>query len=391
MEIKIDPFGCTLIAAVVYVLHLLLKAFTSPIRRVPGPLYTNSTRLPLKFATISGKQMYFVHQLHQRFGPVVRISPTEVSVSSLTGFKEIHRVGSGFLKSEWYEKFTPGREGIFMMRDAKKHAQRRKLFARSFSKSHLRTTSRKGPVQGELDRNGVCDVMKWATFLATDVSGHLMFGDSFDMLRVGKKTEYIQVLESATMGSGIGAELPFLRTIGSFLPLQSLRAILRADDYLMKYSLRAVSNGRKTSDSGGNIFSGLFYEAEKSSLTEKDVAIEAGNMIVAGSDTTAVTLTYLIWAILSRPKLHADLENELAGTALGGDFDDAALEALILLNAIIIETLRLYGAAPGALPRLVPEGGATFDEYFIPEGFTVITQSFTYSPRPQPISQPRNF
>jgi cytochrome P450 len=82
------------------------------------------------------------------------------------------------------------------MRDPKMHAARRKLFARAFSKSELRSQW-EGVVRekvklavekmrGELrGTDGRCDVLKWWTFLATDVSGHLMFGESFDMLSVG--------------------------------------------------------------------------------------------------------------------------------------------------------------------------------------------------------------
>lgn len=37
-----------------------------------------------------------------------------------------------------------------------------------------------------------------------------------------------------------------------------------------------------------------------------------------------------------------------------------------LLNAVIMEALRLYGAAPGGLPRDTPESGAMSSGYFIP-------------------------
>lgn len=53
------------------------------------------------------------------------------------------------------------------------------------------------------------------------------------------------------------------------------------------------------------------------------------------------------------------------------------MEKLPLLNAAINEMLRLYGAAPGSLPRSVPKGGARFLDHFIPEGITVSTQSYT--------------
>lgn len=41
-------------------------------------------------------------------------------------------------------------------------------------------------IQNELAREGVCDILKWSTFLATDVSTHLMFGESVGMLEKGE-------------------------------------------------------------------------------------------------------------------------------------------------------------------------------------------------------------
>ncbi|KAE8347348.1 hypothetical protein BDV24DRAFT_173226 [Aspergillus arachidicola] len=376
------------IAFTLWIVQVLYAAFTSPLRRVPGPLYTVLTRLPLKLASLTGNRIYFVHELHRKYGPIVRIAPDEVDISSLAEFREIHRAGSPFLKSKWYEKFVPSkRSGVFTMRDPKEHAARRKLFARPFSKSELRRTWEPAvrekvqlavsQIQRELKAVGKSDLLKWWTFLATDVSGHLMFGESFNMLQVGKKNQYIHVLESTMMGSGIGAELPLVAWLGRHIPLSSFQNMFRATDYLFQYGQRAVTNSRTTSNASRNIFAGMVYESEKGDgiITDEEVVLEAGNLIVAGSDTTAITLTYLVWAVLSQPRLQRELEEEV--NSLSADFDDAALEELPLLNAVIMEALRLYGAAPGALPRETPEGGAKFCGYFIPQGMTVTTQAYS--------------
>lgn len=178
-------------------------------------------------------------------------------------------------------------------------------------------------------------------------------------------------------GSGINAELPFIGFIARYLPIASLKSMFLPKDYLSTYGRRAITNARATSASSRNIFAGIIAESEKgsTSLTEEDVVTEATNLIVAGSDTTAVTLTYLVWTTLSNPKLQRELEEEVAH--LDEEYDDATLEKLPLLNATIKETLRLYGAAPGSLPRSVPAGGATLANCFIPEGTTVSTQSYT--------------
>lgn len=140
--------------------------------------------------------MHYVHGLHAAYGPIVRIGPNEVAVASPDGFAQIHRIGSGFLKAPWYAETVGAPEpGLFDMVDTRQHSQRRKLFARAFSNSSLRqnwepavremvglAVSR---IKAEAQR-GEADVLKWWTFMTTDVMGRLSFGESFNMLQVGE-------------------------------------------------------------------------------------------------------------------------------------------------------------------------------------------------------------
>lgn len=140
--------------------------------------------------------MFYVHELHKRYGPVVRINPNEVSINDIPTFKEIHRAGGPFIKAAFYEKLPTGPPfGVFHTRDVKKHAIRRKLFARSFSKSFLRQNWEplvKKKVQlvmkriEEDARKGPVNMMKWWMLLAGDVSTHIFFGESFNTLETGE-------------------------------------------------------------------------------------------------------------------------------------------------------------------------------------------------------------
>lgn len=123
----------------------------------------------------------------------MRISPTEVAVADLDASRAIHKVGSGFNKAEWYMKFTESpRPGIFAMLDPKQHAARRRLFAQAFSNTSI--TKYEPIVREKIDvavskikrdaERGTADILKWFTFMATDVSGELSFGKSFGMLQV---------------------------------------------------------------------------------------------------------------------------------------------------------------------------------------------------------------
>jgi cytochrome P450 len=147
---------------------------------------------------LSGRRIFYVDDLHQQYGGVVRIAPNEIAISDIAGVSQIHKIGSGFLKSAFYENFTLSRSpGIFAMRDPHAHAARRKLFARAFSntsiKSNWETEVRRRAdlaVQKiKLDASGAqkgADILKWWTLMATDVIAHLSFGESFEMLELGK-------------------------------------------------------------------------------------------------------------------------------------------------------------------------------------------------------------
>ena len=172
------------------------RIFLNPLRHVPGPLYSRYTGAWLKFHIARGRRLHYIHEQHERYGPIVRISPSEVSVVSLDGYRQIHRIGSGFLKSQWYHKLMPAPVPImFGMTDPKQHARRRKIFAHSFSANELRknweevVTQKASLAVANIQREasqGTADVLKWFTLMATDVVVHLAFGESFQMLEKGE-------------------------------------------------------------------------------------------------------------------------------------------------------------------------------------------------------------
>lgn len=171
-------------------------SLTSPLKDVPGPWISRYTNLQLKFAVTGGRRIFYIDDLHKKYGPIVRISPTEVAVADPAAFKQIHAVSSRFAKDIWYEKLTNfPRLSVFTMRNPREHGQRRKLFARGFSKTYLRehwepTIREKTSLAVEKIKvdahTGVADLLKWWTFMATDIVGVLGFGESFGMLELGK-------------------------------------------------------------------------------------------------------------------------------------------------------------------------------------------------------------
>ncbi|THV47737.1 hypothetical protein BGAL_0291g00010 [Botrytis galanthina] len=375
------------------------RAYFTPLCKIPGPWYARLTHLVLKYHVLTGRRVHYIHSLHQTYGHIVLIAPSEVSCSSLSSFKIIHRISKTFLKSPWYLSFAPQPEGVFNMVDPKKHAVRRKLFAHAFSKSSLKATweidvrKKVDIAVKKIKRDalvGEVDIMKFFMFMATDVIGHICFGESFRTLENEQETQYIEDLRLQSQVGGARAEFPMLFKIEKMSGLSLFEA---ASYRLDKYASLAVQNAKSQSDATPNMFRKILAEAKSGSmegpLSDLDIQREASNFIVAGTDTTANTLTFLVYNILKNSELQRKLEDEVE--TLSDDFESKDAEVLPLLDAVINEGLRLWGAAPGSLPRVVPHEGVELDGYFLPGSMTVSTQAFTIHRDPEIFPDPESF
>jgi cytochrome P450 len=193
-----------------------------------------------------------------------------------------------------------------------------------------------------------------------------------------KQTPYIDAIQAALIGGVLCTELPWLYKVGEWLPIEALRKITKADGIVFEHGALAVRNMKDQNHNGKNLFGQMLAAVEnkeRTMIADSSIRREAGNLIVAGSDTTAVTLTYLVWAVLKDPALQKELEDEVA--LLSSDLGPEELKNASLLNSVIEEALRVYGAAPGALPRVVPAEGANFNGYHLPKGTIVSTQAYT--------------
>ncbi|KAK0375660.1 cytochrome P450 [Colletotrichum limetticola] len=386
----------------VFSAYVLLRGLTCSISHVPGPWHTCFVNYTLKFHVLVGRRMHYVHSLHQKYGSFVRISPNEVAIADPESFTAIHKIGSGFTKGPWYSEVIDGREpGIVFITDPKEHAVRRRLFSRAFTSLSLRENWElvvREKVELAVDRiradalKGKADILKWWMLMTTDVIAHLSFGESFKTLELGEKSSYIHALEMLFTASMFRREVPWLFYLAQYLPFQYPKKLANAGHIIGEYASMATSS-RKGNGHSANLFSNMQATCDEKieySLTPEKLQSEATNLIVAGSDTTSITLTYLVWVVLKRPTLRQNLEAELHNLR-DDEINDAVLEKLPLLNAVIEETLRVYGAVAGNLPRSVPPGGVTLGGFFIPGGIVVETQAYTLHRNPNVFPDPERF
>jgi cytochrome P450 len=122
------------------------------------------------------------------------------------------------------------------------------------------------------------------------------------------------------------------------------------------------------------------FNAKEETMSREELLANAETYIIAGSDTTAHSMTYLVWAVCRHADVKGKLVSEVAG--LPEVYSDEDLKALPYLNQVIHETLRLYASAPGYLPREVPPNGTEIDGYWMPGGTEVQTQAYSMHRNP---------
>ena len=167
--------------------------------------------------------------------------------------------------------------------------------------------------------------------------------------------------------------------LARMLPIPYFRDALQAGQRISAYAEKALmSYWTLLSQDPSNVRQTLFTKllhAQSDNSSDINFISEARGYIVGGSDNTAISLAYLVWAVSQNEDIRKALLNELH--SIPDNFGDNELKQLPFLNQVINETLRLYATNPSNRPRNPPGPGANIGGYWIPSDITVSTQAYS--------------
>ena len=78
--------------------YVVYMRYLHPLARYPGPFIASLTNLWKAYTMYEGRMEYVIHDLHERYGAIVRIGPNDLVISHPDAVKQIYLAGSSFQK-----------------------------------------------------------------------------------------------------------------------------------------------------------------------------------------------------------------------------------------------------------------------------------------------------
>jgi cytochrome P450 len=126
---------------------------------------------------------------------------------------------------------------------------------------------------------------------------------------------------------------------------------------------------------------------------DRDTIIKStcGNLLLAGTDTTSVTLTWALALLLNNPDVLKKAQSEVDDhVGIERQVEESDIKNLVYIQAIIKETLRLYPAGPLSVPHESMES-CNLGGYEIPKGTRLLVNLWKIHRDPETWSDPLKF
>ncbi|KAK7914165.1 hypothetical protein PG985_011868 [Apiospora marii] len=405
MQQSLIYVGSFCVSLLILLLWSFLKTVASKTRSIPGPRIARFTRLWYFKKVWDGSWHHDNIALHQKYGPVVRVAPGWFSLAAPD--REMYGIASRFPKSDWYQGWKhpdPDRWTLFPDQDVRRHAETRRRFQALYSLSALLSYEPYvdrgidlflARMAGSADTNETVDMAHWFQCFAFDVLGDMTYSRRFGFLDRGE--------DVAGMMRALERSMPYSTLVGIYPRLHPyLYPLLEkvpgsgaaGRTYLMGFVGQRIAarnearaelgrvDGKKphavTADSGAprDFLNKLMdtHDEDPEKVTPRHIFMMGLSNIIAGSDTTSISLSAILWFLITTPDSMSKLRREVDSqprTQEGRIAFKTANTRMPYLQAVIKEALRLHPAVGLPMWRVVPEGGATIAGQYFEAGSVV--------------------
>ncbi|EFX03043.1 benzoate 4-monooxygenase cytochrome p450 [Grosmannia clavigera kw1407] len=349
--------------------RIIYNLFIHPLRHIPGPWLSAASYLPEFYYDVfrSGRYTRQIQNMHEKYGPIVRINPDEVHCSDHRFIDEIYAGGGRKRDKPTHQVRGSGvaENATFSTINHDLHRMRRGALSKFFSRaqvSRLEPTVR-NLAEGICDKmlrvkqQGPFDVTTALSLFTTDVITGYCLGENLGLIaQKGWEPNFREPLFAQLKLVYWFRFIPWLKHAGFAMAMftrklsedmETLFSVLIVD--MPGYVKKAQTRVDKGIDDGTTVFGSVLQsdlpQAEK---TTQRLVEEGFSLFVAGTETVSWTLTVIAYHLLTKPAILSKITAEVReATGNSGKVPQwAALEKLPYLSSVIYEGLRLsYGLA----------------------------------------------
>jgi hypothetical protein len=232
------------------------------LRRLPGPFIGRFTSLWLVYQGYKNTSNQYIHALHLKYGPVVRVAPNVISFNSVEAIPAIYGVRSGFPKPAHAANMDNyGKPNAFSTVSNEDHRRRRGRYASVYSKSNMvqgpaydgilrRTQQVLEMIRDCVKKGDSVDIYKIFHYYAIDNASLLVTGVSMRLLD-GQNIGYSQDLRGVFSGLAYVFYFPIVswivwlsRGLSHYLIPKAVLDALTAHERAQDMNLRQWSSNR---------------------------------------------------------------------------------------------------------------------------------------------------
>ncbi|ROV88155.1 hypothetical protein VSDG_09298 [Cytospora chrysosperma] len=324
--------------------------------------------------------------MHDKFGPIVRVNPNELSLRDPKDFERVYTVRSRYTKDPLFYRTM----GVLKGFESTIHEKINILHDR---------------VEEELDKTGFVPIQGLLHALMIDIVSQYTLPDCMDMLaQTPYATEYASNLLNQAgfiwvmmisdwvfhvVQAILATYSKVFKSRSEFDKLMK-KCTLVVDRYMDSTSPWQIPVKGKNDPGRRSLVETILSNDPRSeadvSTIERDVLIDeiySFNLAAAFNFGTGMSIT--LFHILSNSRILQQLHSELLEAFPGTEdpITHCTVAKLPYLTACLQEGNRLSYGPIGRLPRIVPKGGETFQGYYVPAGYTVGTWSYVQHHNPE--------
>ncbi|PYI26859.1 cytochrome P450 [Aspergillus indologenus CBS 114.80] len=414
-----------LVACVAYFgARTIYRLWFHPLSHIPGPALAAISHLPEFYHDVIKGGMYFqqVSKYHERYGPIVRISPGELHISDPAFYDKIYASGAHVREKDPGQARSFGAPNSMLSTvDHHQHRYRRGLLNRFFSKQsvvnlHPVLEARIQRLMKRFERmHERGDELNMTAALAAftaDVISHYCLGMDLrfsedEAFRNDIREAHTRIIRQCHFTK----YFPMVSESLNLLPVWLVRCIqpemaclLTVQETVSGLAAEALrrsssSNSSKDKPQGsladedtllGVLAHPSIPAAERTLARVQD---EAMIVLLAGTETTANAISMALYRLYTNPTILQRVRDELQ-SIVPDPFQIppwSTLERLPYLSATIKESLRLSYGSIARMARVAPDETLTYKNYRIPPKTPMSTSTYFVHMDPAIFPDPERF